>query len=131
MKNKKAYLNYRIIDEYEAGIILEGSEVKSLRLSNLSFTDSYIFISNNEIWVKNLEISKYKFAHPMEVINTKRDRKLLLTKKQINKIKNEIKENGITCVPLGVFMKNNKFKIKIGIVPFLYIILYITYIISG
>lgn len=114
IQNRKAYYEYQIIKEYTAGICLVGSEVKSIRDSNINFKDSYIYIHNNEVFIKQMFISKYKQA-----IHTNheevRDRKLLLTKKEIRSIKELISETGITCIPLNLHLVNGKIKVKIAI----------------
>ena len=114
IQNRKAYYEYQIIKEYTAGICLVGSEVKSIRDSNINFKDSYIYIHNNEVFIKQMFISKYKQA-----IHTNheevRDRKLLLTKKEIRSIKELISETGIACIPLNLHLANGKIKVKIAI----------------
>ena len=114
LQNRKAYYEYHILEEYIAGIVLVGSEVKSIRDSNINFKDSYIYTHNNEVFVKQMFIGKYKQA-----IHTNheevRDRKLLLTKKQIRDIQKQLQVTGITSVPLEIFELNGKFKMKIAI----------------
>jgi SsrA-binding protein len=114
LQNRKAYYEYHILEEYTAGIMLVGSEVKSIRDSNINFKDSYIYIHNNEVFMKQMFIGKYKQA-----IHTNheevRDRKLLLTKKQIRDIQKQLQVTGITSVPLEIFELNGKFKVKIAI----------------
>ena len=114
LQNRKAYYNYHILEEYIAGIMLVGSEVKSIRNHDVNFKDSYICINNNEVFVKQMFIGKYKQAvhtNHEEV----RDRKLLLTKKQIRNIQKQLQVTGITSVPLEIFEMSGKFKIKIAI----------------
>jgi SsrA-binding protein len=115
-KNKKAYFEYSVIEEYDAGIVLHGSEVKSIRMCHISLSDSFIYIKDGEIWLKNLKVSKYKQMHPMEIFDGARDKKLLLNRREINKIGRYLMDKGVTCVPLLIFTKNNKIKVKIGIV---------------
>jgi len=113
--NRKAYYEYHIIEEYEAGIVLLGSEVKSIRQANVTLNDSFIYIKSGEVWIKNLKVSRYKQAHFMEKHDENRDKKLLLTKKQIQKIEKSLQDKGVTCIPLSIFTKNNRIKVKIGI----------------
>lgn len=113
--NKKAYYEYHILEEYDSGIVLTGSEVKSIRLGNITWIDSFIYLKDGEVWIKNFKISEYKMAHPMTKHDENRDKKLLLNKKEIRKISKELYTNGITCVPLKLFTKNNRIKLKIGI----------------
>ncbi|MGL6022460.1 MAG: SsrA-binding protein SmpB [Chitinophagaceae bacterium] len=115
IKNRSAYYDFFIDDKYIAGIVLMGSEVKSIRLGKVSFTDSFCFLNKGEIFVKNIHISPFKqatiYAHdPM------RERKLLLNTKEILKIQQRFKEKGYTLVPLRIFFNNkNKAKLEIGL----------------
>lgn len=113
--NRKARYNYNVLDEYIAGIILIGSEVKSIKNGKCNISDSYCYIdSNNEVWLKNCHISKYesdKFTNHEEL----RERKLLLNKKEIRKISAAIINPGFTIVPLNMFIQKGKIKVRIGI----------------
>jgi SsrA-binding protein len=113
--NRKAFYEYHILEEFDAGIVLLGSEVKSIRMGNVTISDSFIYIKDGEVWVKNLKVARYKQAHRLEIHDENRDKKLLLTKKQIEKIGKNLQDAGITCIPLSIFVKNNKIKIKIGV----------------
>lgn len=113
IKNKKAYFNYEIIDKYSCGICLFGTEVKSIKNNRVNFVDSYCLFINNELYIRNLNISKYEFA----LFNNHdpiRDRKLLLTKKELRKLNEKVKIGGLTIVPLRIFI-NEKGLIKIDI----------------
>lgn len=114
-KNRKAYYEYHILDEYEAGVVLMGSEVKSIRMGNVTLNDSFIFFKNGEVWIKNLKVARYAQTHVSEPHQENRDKKLLLTKKEINKISRSLEDQGTTCIPLTIFTKRNKIKIKIGV----------------
>jgi SsrA-binding protein len=114
-KNRKAYYEYHILDEYEAGVVLMGSEVKSIRLGNVTLSDSFIYLKSGEIWIKNLKVARYAQTHVSEPHQENRDKKLLLTKKEINKISRSLEDQGTTCIPLTIFTKRNKIKIKIGV----------------
>ena len=116
VNNRKAYFEYHILEEFEAGIVLLGSEVKSIRMGNVTLTDSFIYLKSGEVWIKNLKVARYKQTHLSEKHDESREKKLLLTKVQIVKISRMMEEKGVTCVPLQVFVKNNKLKIKIGVV---------------
>lgn len=116
VENRKARYLYQIMEEFEAGIVLVGAEVKSIRMANLTLTDSFIYLKSGEVWIKNFKVSRYKQTHVCETHQEDREKKLLLTKTQITKISRLLDERGITCVPLGVFVKNNKIKVKIGVV---------------
>jgi len=115
IKNKKAYYLYEIIETYTAGIQLLGTEIKSIRESKISFTDSYCVFIDNELWVKGLHISEYSHASHYNH-EAKRQRKLLLTKKELKKLQKKIKEKGFTIIPLRIFINENGFaKLDIGL----------------
>jgi SsrA-binding protein len=116
VNNKKAYFEYFVLDEYEAGIVLFGAEVKSVRMGNVTLTDSFIYLKGDEVWLRNFKVSRYSQAHVAEPHDDSRDKKLLLTKREIARISRSLEDKGITCVPLSVFTKRNKVKIKIGVV---------------
>jgi SsrA-binding protein len=113
--NKRGYYEYHIINEYDCGIILLGNEVKSIRDGNINFSDSFIYLNKGEVWLRNFKISPYKMAHPSSKHEENRDKKLLLNKKEITKISKSLEVAGITCIPLKVFINNNRIKIKIGV----------------
>ena len=114
INNRKAKFDYEILETYETGIVLTGTEIKSVRLGNVNLKDSYGIIRNNEIFILNMHISEYKegniFNH-----DEKRTRKLLLHKKEILKIRDKVNLEGITLVPLKLYFKKNKVKILLGI----------------
>lgn len=112
--NKKARHNYQIESEYEAGIVLTGSEVKSIREGKVSFQDSYADIKNGEIFLRQLHISPYKYAYYTNH-ETHRTRKLLLHGYEIRKLWSKIKERGYTLIPLKIYFKNDKIKVLIGL----------------
>ena len=112
--NKKAWHNYQIESEYEAGIVLAGSEVKSIREGKVSFQDSYADIKNGELFLRQLHISPYKYAYYTNH-ETHRTRKLLLHRYEIRKLSSKIKERGYTLVPLKIYFKNDKIKVLIGL----------------
>jgi len=113
LKNKKAYFNYEILETELAGIKLLGTEVKSIRQTKVSFTDSYCLFIGDELWVRNLHISEYE-QHGYVSHDPKRDKKLLLTKTQLLKFKKQFEISGITIVPLAI-QTNEKNIIKINI----------------
>ena len=114
INNKKAYHEFFILEEFVAGIQLVGSEVKSLRDGNANINDSYVYVQDNQVYIRGMYISKYKESSYMNHEEV-RDRKLLLTKKQIYDIQKELKVNGITITPLSVYTVKGRFKVKIGI----------------
>ena len=114
IKNKKAYFNYFIEDEIEAGIVLVGTEIKSVRKGSIDISDAYIRIKNNEAYIINMFIEKYDsgsiFNH-----EPSRERKLLLHKKEIKKLFEKVKKDGLTIIPLKIYIKNGKAKLLIGL----------------
>ena len=112
--NKKAYHDYFIEETYEAGIVLVGSEVKSVRQGGISLLDSFVVIKNNEVFLKNAYIKPFEKTSSF-VPNSKRDRKLLLNKNEIQKLTKQTKEKNYTLVPTKVYFKNNIVKIEIGL----------------
>ena len=112
--NKKAYFNYQVLEDFTAGLMLVGSEVKSLRENNFNFGDSFVYFKDGELYVKNMSISKYKEA-TFQNHEEMRDRKILLTKKEISKISKLTETKGITRIPLEVFTIRGRFKLKVGV----------------
>ena len=112
--NKKATYEYFIISTYEAGIVLVGSEVKSIRLGHVSLNDSFITFKNNEAYIKNMNISTYENSS-FDKVDEKRTRKLLLNKSEIIKINSKVQEKGFTCIPLKVYLKDNLVKVEIAL----------------
>lgn len=112
--NKKAKYNYYILEEYEAGLVLVGSEIKALRKGSANITDSYIRIKNNEAYIINMFIDKYDESNIFNHEPT-RERKLLLHKKEIKKLQEKKAIEGYTIIPLKVYLKNGIAKVLIGI----------------
>lgn len=113
--NRQAYFNYFIDNKYEAGIVLLGTEVKSIREGKLSFNDAFCMLENNEIWLRGLYIAEYRLGTTNNHIAV-HDRKLLLKAKEIKKLQNATKEKGLTIVPLRVYMNDKNFvKVEIGV----------------
>ena len=115
IKNRSAYHEFFIDNKYEAGMILLGTEVKSMREGKVSFNDSYCIFDKGELFVKSLHIAEYNFGNihnhqPMQ------ERKLLLQKKELKKLENKIKEKGYTIIPLKIFISEKGFaKMEIGL----------------
>ncbi len=112
--NRKAKHDYFIEDIYEAGIVLTGTEIKSVRAGNANIKDSYGVIKNNEIFLLNMFISQYKEGNIFNHDET-RTRKLLLHKKEIKKISEKVNTQGLTLIPLKLYFKNNILKVELGI----------------
>lgn len=115
VRNKKAYFNYFVIKEIEAGIELKGTEIKSIRNGSVDLKDSYVRLKNNEVFIINMYIDKYKEGNNFNHEVT-RERKLLLHKKEIKKLKEEVMQQGYTLVPLKLYLKQGRAKVLIGLV---------------
>ena len=113
-KNKKAYFDYEIEEKFEAGIVLKGSEVKSVKLGNVSLRDGFCFVENGEIILKNLYIAPYEKGSAFNE-EPRRDRKLLLHKKEISRLIGKIKTKGFTLVPTMIYFQKNLVKIEIAL----------------
>ena len=115
-KNKRAFFEYQILDQYTAGIKLQGSEVKSIKASKVSIVESYCFIVNDEMFIKGMHIAEHKEGGIHNNHIPVRDRKLLLKKKEIIKIRETISIKGLTIVPLSVIISSTGFiKLEIGV----------------
>ncbi|MGN1208086.1 MAG: SsrA-binding protein SmpB [Christensenellales bacterium] len=113
--NKKAYFEYFVEDTFEAGLVLQGAEVKSVKSGHCSIAESYITIKNEELFLKNAYIKSYEKASAVQKLDEKRIRKLLLNKTEIDKIKKKTEVKGYTIVPLKIYLKNHLVKVEIGI----------------
>lgn len=106
IKNKKAHFEYFILEKIVAGIQLSGTEIKSVRESKASIVDAYCLFINGELFVRNMHIAEYKYGTHYNH-EPKRDRKLLLTKRELHKLSSKLKEQGLTIVPLSFFINEN------------------------
>lgn len=113
--NRQARFLYEIIDTYEAGIQLVGTEVKSIRAGKVNLRDGYALIRNGEAWLTNVHISPYDTTGKYFNHEPKRDRKLLLHKKEINKLIGALQEKGLTLVPLKMYLKGEWVKVSLGL----------------
>lgn len=114
IKNRKATFDYEIEDTYEAGIVLKGTEIKSIREGRANLKDSYAIIKNGEAFLLNMHVSHYDKGNIFNHEET-RTRKLLLNKKEIYKLRDLIERDGYTLIPLKLYFKGNKAKIAIGV----------------
>lgn len=114
LENRKARFLYFLSDFMTAGIVLTGTEIKSLRGRNASLADSYIYVKNNEVFIANMHIAPYKEGTIYNVDHL-RDRKLLLTKQEIHRLSNNLKGTGMTCVPTKVFLSRGYAKVEIAL----------------
>lgn len=115
IRNKRANFDYAISETFTAGLVLTGTEIKSLRQGKASLVDTFCYVNNGEVWVKNMYIAEYFYGTYNNHV-ARRDRKLLLTRKEINKLEKAGKETGFTIVPLKLFINDRGLaKIIIGI----------------
>ena len=103
IKNRRASFDYEFIEEYNAGIILTGTEIKSVRAGKASLVDSYCYFDKGELWVKGIHIAEYRLGTYYNH-EEKRERKLLLTRKELRKLERNVKETGLTIVPTKMFL---------------------------
>lgn len=113
-KNPVAYHNYAINDKLEAGIVLSGTEIKSIRLGKVNLKDSYVNIKNGEAYIYGMHISPYEHGNIFNK-DPLRTRKLLLTKREINKLIGYINQKGMSLIPIQLYFKNNFVKLELGI----------------
>jgi len=113
--NKRAFFDYQILETYEAGIELKGYEVKSIKTGRINLAGSYAVLKNNQVWLINADVPPYQPKNTPSDYDPKRSRRLLLRKTEIKGLIGQIQEKGLTLVPLKVYTKNRKIKIKIGL----------------
>ena len=115
LNNRQAYFNYHIEDKYEAGIVLLGTEVKSIREGKVSFNDSFCMFDKGELWVRGLFINAYTHGNANNHIEV-HDRKLLLQKRELDKLETKVKEKGYSIIPLRIFFNDKHYaKVEIGV----------------
>ncbi len=112
--NRRAYYDYAIIEQYDAGIILVGSEIKSIRAGNANLSEAYIYISNGEAFIKNMYIAKFQQSSYLNH-EERQDRKLLLSKQQLSKVEKYLQVKGTVIIPIKIFISKRWAKLKIGI----------------
>ena len=113
-KNRKARFDYEILETYEAGLALQGSEIKSIRASQISIKEAYVRTDGQEAWLVNAHIAPYNPASSMNH-EPRRERKLLLHRKEIAEMWEDVKQKGFSIIPLRVYLKNGRAKIEIGV----------------
>jgi len=114
LRNKKARFEYEILDTYEAGVVLKGTEVKSIRQKKVNIQESYAYIKNGEVYIIGMNISLYEMGNYFNH-DPLRERKLLLHKFEIRKLIGKLNERGYTLVPLRMYIKNGKVKLELGL----------------
>ena len=112
--NRKANFQYEILERFEAGLVLLGTEVKSLRESKVNLTDAYAKFLDNELWLLNAHINEFRFGN-LNNHDPIRKRKLLLNKRELKKIKSKLEEQGLTMITTKIYFKNSKVKIELAI----------------
>ena len=112
--NRRASHDYFLEERYECGLVLTGTEIKSIRAGKVQFKDSYISIHQGEAWIKGMHISPYKYGNIFNV-DEERDRKLLLHKSEITKLYGKVKTKGYTLVPVRMYLKNGRAKLEIAL----------------
>jgi SsrA-binding protein len=115
IRNRSAYHEYFIEEKYDAGMVLAGTEVKSIREGKVSFADSFCIFFKSELWVRNLHIAEYRFGTTNNHLAV-HDRKLLLNRRELRKLENKLKDKGYTIVPLRIFLsEKGLIKMEIGL----------------
>lgn len=114
VSNRRATHDYEILETFEAGIVLQGTEIKSIRDNGATLQDAYIKVLKGEAWLIGCNIARYRFGN-IHNHEEKRDRKLLLHKREINRFKVATQEKGFTIIPLALYLKNGRVKVRIGI----------------
>jgi len=112
--NRKARHEYHILEKYEAGIALKGSEVKSIREGNVSIKESYVRFFDGELYIIGMHIAEYE-NKGYDDVQCVRDRKLLLHKKELTKLKSKVDEKGVTMIPMNLYLKRNLIKVEFGL----------------
>ncbi len=113
-KNRQAYHEYFVLETFEAGISLFGTEIKSIRNGGVNLKDAWVNIENGEIFVKQMHISPYEYGNIFNR-DSKRDRKLLMHKREIMRLFGEVKQQGLTLIPLSLYFKGSKVKVELGL----------------
>jgi SsrA-binding protein len=113
-KNKRARHDYHVVDSVEAGVVLRGTEVKSMRLGKFQLVDGYVRVENGELYLYGVHISPYEFGNRFNV-DPRRRRKLLVHKSEMRRLGRQVLEKGMTLVPLSAYLKNGRVKIEVGV----------------
>jgi SsrA-binding protein len=114
VSNRRAFHDYEILETFETGIVLQGTEIKSIRDHGTSLQEAYVKAIKGEVWLIGCNIAPYRFGN-IHNHEEKRDRKLLLHKREIEKLRTAVQEKGLTLIPLAFYLKNGRVKVKIAI----------------
>ncbi len=113
--NRRARHDYHVLDTYEAGLVLQGSEVKSLRLGQVQLADAFARISDGELWLEGVHIAPYQFANGVGAHDPDRRRKLLLHREEIDKLQARLNQERLTLVPLRLYFRDGRAKVELGL----------------
>src|SRR5215467_9567647 len=113
VSNRRASHDYEILETFEAGIVLQGTEIKSIRHHGASLQEAYVKVTQGEIWLIGCSIAPYRFGN-IHNHEEKRDRKLLMHKREINRLKVAAQEKGLTIIPLALYLKQGRIKVRLG-----------------
>lgn len=114
VNNRRAFFEYEVLDSFEAGIVLQGTEIKSLRAHGGSLQEAYVKIIANELWLVGCSIAPYRFGNQFNH-EERRDRKLLMHRYEITKLRRSVQEKGMTLVPLAFYLKKGRVKVRIAL----------------
>lgn len=114
VSNRRATHDYEILETFEAGIVLQGTEIKSIRNNGASLQEAYVRVIRQEIWLIGCTIAPYRFGN-IHNHEEKRDRKLLMHKREISRLKIATQEKGLTIIPLALYLKDGRVKIRVGL----------------
>lgn len=114
-KNRKAHHNYAVSTRYDAGLVLMGSEIKSIRNNRINIGDGFVQAKDNELWLMNVHIAPYEQAKHFGHSDPRRPRKLLLHRREINRILIKLRDDGVTTIPLQVYLEHGRAKVEIGV----------------
>lgn len=114
VSNRRATHDYEILETFETGIVLQGTEIKSIRDNGASLQESYVKVLSNEVWLIGCSIAPYRYGN-IHNHEERRDRKLLMHKREITQLKTAIQEKGLTIIPLAFYLKSGRIKVRIGI----------------
>ncbi len=114
-KNRKAHRDYLIMDRFDAGLVLMGSEIKSIRANRVNIGDGFVQEQDQELWLMNTHIAPYELARHFGHSDPRRPRKLLLHRREINRIITKIREQSMTAIPLQIYLQRGRAKVEIGI----------------
>ncbi|MEN8145456.1 MAG: SsrA-binding protein SmpB, partial [Gemmatimonadota bacterium] len=115
IRNRKARHEFEILDELETGLVLRGAEVKSLRAGKANFTDAYARIADGELWLHNLHIPPYESAHGFETLDPVRPRKLLLHRRELERLRSKVAERGFALIPLDIHFRRGFAKVTLAL----------------